>query len=59
MLRENISSTVKRIRGDIYNFLEVLEITSLTPFEVNKLDDIIDKLKVSIEDLRIQVGREL
>jgi len=54
---EGIESTRKRLRGDILNLLEVLEITSLTPYEVNKMDDIISKLSSSIEDLRIEIGR--
>lgn len=58
-MQENIQSTVKRLRGDIYNLLEVLEISTLTPFEVNKAEDIVDKVRSSIEDLRIEVGREL
>ena len=54
---EGIESSRKRLRGDILNLLEVLEITSLTPFEINKMDDIISKLGSSIEDMRIEVGR--
>jgi hypothetical protein len=54
---EGIESTRKRLRGDILNLLEVLEITSLTPYEVNKMDDIISKLSSSIEDMRIEVER--
>jgi len=55
--RESIESTRKRLRGDIYNLLEILEVTILTPFEVNKMDDIVSKLNSSIEDLRIEIGR--
>lgn len=55
--REDIESTRKRLRGDIYNLLEILEITILTPFEINKMEDINSKLSSSIQDLRIEVGR--
>jgi hypothetical protein len=55
--RESIESTRKRMRGDIYNLLEILEITALTPFEVNSMDDMVSKLQSSIEDLRIEIGR--
>jgi len=54
---ESIESSRKRLRGDIYNLLEILEISILTPFEINKMDDIVSKLNSSIEDMRIEIGR--
>ena len=56
---ENPTSMIKRMRGDIYSLLEILEMSKLTPFEVNKIDDIIERIKSHNEDLRILIGREL
>lgn len=56
---ENASSMIKRMRGDIYTLLEILEISRITPFEVNQIDDVIERIKSHNEDLRILVGREL